>query len=625
MKKTTLFVLLGFVALLGAVLFMEYRPKPAEADALTIPGFLDEGETAAKATTDLKDPGFTKVVIERGADKLVLEKDGDAWSMTEPRRARVEDFKVKQMFVPLQTPSESLFSKEAKDEDLPLYGLGPDEATSVEITRDGKVFTSFVVGAAEKSEDPEAGADEVDTWVKQKGSSRVYRIGGKDLHKPFAVKANDLRDKKLFDFEKDDIRKVTLLNPDNASDPEIVLVNRAPEKPAGAEEPKGDVKPSQPADWEFEKPAGVKLGDPSGLLGSIAGLRAAEFVSASDEGAKATGLGEGDKPFVVKVALGGGKEVTLRIGATEGNNTYAELAGDDERIKIAKYSADTLRKTVPDLREKKVLGLKKEDVVGVIFQKTGVELSRTGNDWTMDKPPGYSAGKDAVDTLLRDIETFAITEFVSPVPGVEETGLDPATAAHVIIKTTGGDKELLFGTEEDSKVWVQQIGSPEVWRVSSYTAKKLDKGPDDLRDRQVFTFDRGDVAKLELGKKGETVTLERDATETDDSKAWKVVSPEEVAPKGQTVATIITTLANLKAKSFITGKQFAEVGLTDGAFTVKLTLKNGQSRELLLSDQQYQGETYAVAPSETGWQRQLFTVNQYQAKNLTKTLKDLTE
>lgn len=628
MKKTTIIVLLAFGALLAAVLLMERKTDHNGQSTFSIPGTLEEGATEAKTTTDVKDPGFDTIVLERKGTKMVLvreaAKDGgeDTWKLSEPRESAIEQFKVKQMFLPLQTKTESVFAKDVKAEDLPVYGLGPDEATRVEITKGGAVWASFTVGAAEKSEDPEAGSDEVDTWVLDAEGGHVFRMAGKDLHAAFALELSDLRDKKLFSFEKKDIRKLTLR--DGAST--VVLVDKAPP----AEPPK--VEEGQPApppaasegQWVFEQPADKVLGSPSTLLATLAGLRVTEFKSLDD--AKDGGLGDGDKPYAVEATLTDGKTVTLLLGKEDGPSTWCKLAGGDEAFTISKYTAEQLHKTVDDLREKKVLGIKADGVAGVAFASSGLEIKRVGDDWQAVTPPGITVGKDEVHTLLRDLEGFTVSDFVSPVPPPAETGLDPATAKRVTITTAGGQVALLIGKEADAKVWVMREGADEAWRASTYAAKKLDRTADDLRDKQVFSFPRDAIAKIVLqkGTGGEETTLERDPAEADATKAWKIVVPTGLEGDAGKIGSLVTTLVNLKAKAMLPEKKADEAGLVaDKAFRVAVSLADGSTQTLLISEDQYQGDNYAVVADGSSWKRFTFTLNQYQAKNLTKTSADL--
>lgn len=621
MKKTTLFVLLAFAALLAAVLLMERKTDDRQA-TLTLPGFLEDAATAAKTTTDLMDPGFDRIVIERAGRRVVLtktkEKDEDVWRMSEPVDARVEQFKVKQMLMPLQTPTESLFAKAYKEEDLALYGLAENEATTVEIFKGGAPWASFVVGGSEKAEDPEAGADEIDTWVMEKSGGQIFRMGGKDLHTPFAIEVNDLRDKKLFDFEKADIRKLTLRNPADEANPQIVMVDRAPP-------PEGDA-PAGDGDWAFEVPADKILGSPSALLAGLAGLRVAEYVGL--DAAADGGLAESDEPYEITAELRDGKTVTLALGAEDGANTWAKLRGGSEAYKISKYTAGTLKKTLSDLREKKVLGLKADQIEGVAFAEAGVDIKRVGDQWSAVMPAGFELGTDEVNTLLRDIEAFAVTDFVAPPPPVETTGLGP-TAKRVVVRAGGAEVVLLIGNEADGKTWVGREGdSAEVWQASTYSAKKLDRTQTELRDKQVFPFTRETMARITLqkGSGGETVELERDPAEPDATKAWKVAVPTGLNGDATKISSLVTTLVNLKAKAFAPEKGAEEAGLSkDKAFRLQVTLTDGTSAELLISDDQYQGDNYAVVTNGASWRRQTFTVNQYQAKNLIKSSSDLSQ
>jgi hypothetical protein len=83
MSRATLVNIVLALIVAGLALFLYLRPKPGDAPAL--------------ALSSLAPDGVTRVQVERGDARFVLEKRDGNWFLTQPYRARADEFRTKQL------------------------------------------------------------------------------------------------------------------------------------------------------------------------------------------------------------------------------------------------------------------------------------------------------------------------------------------------------------------------------------------------------------------------------------------------------------------------------------------------------------------------------------------------
>lgn len=620
MNRNALIAAVVFMGLLGVVLFLEFKPDEKDTEAFAISGFLDKPDDAVKTVAELNTSGFEKIEITRKGETLGFELRDGTWKMTAPVEANAEEVKLKSILLPHQKTLNSIYSAKASDDTLSDYGLDGDNAIEVKITKEGALFAHYLVGDSTRSDEPGAGADETDTWIREPGSDRIYRLAGADLRRAVDVTMSDLRSKKFFELTKDAIRSIELINPEDQGVAKVIIVN---ETPAAADkaDPDGEDAKSPEAKWVIQEPSGYIAGSGiNTLANSIAGLRASEFLR-STEGLD-TGLG-GATLTSVQVAFRDGSEHTLVLGNTVEDDTFASFEGSEEVFKLSKFTANALKKTLNELRNKKVLGIDRTKVTSI--QMPAVTLAKTGEDWGFTNPPGLQVDKDGMSGLLRDLENFSVTDFADA-SQPQTLGLGEGSDIQRTTIAHGGKTSVLAigpAVDDVHYGYLDTGAAPkEVWKLTAYMAKKFrDKTATDFRNRKVFAFTRDDVQSVTLKSGGETIVIKRAGEE--NVYAVEVDGAPLPAADAPVVSTVVSTLANLKAKSFSGAMLPADAGLSAGAFTAETVLKDGTTHTLVISDKSEEENNYALAPSESEWGQQVFTLNKYQAKNIMKSGTDL--
>ena len=615
MNRKTLFTVGALFAVIAMVLFLENAPEETAVERWTLPGFLENPNGAVKNATELLPPPIDQIQIERPEGAFTLKRKEGVWELISPRKATVEQVRVQAMLLPFQTPTASLFSQTVKEEELKLYGL-EKAPIRVALFEGESLFTTFVIGDIARSDDPEAAPEEVDTWIQKPDTNQVFRMPGKDFRKPFDHTASSIRSKKVFLFDRENIRAMALHNPESAAVPVLKLVDEAAEVEAGTE---------RKSQWRIVEPSGFEIGSITSTINSFANLRATEF-GPKDITDEVAGLRPEDSPFKAEITLLDGSKTTLLLGKTIDSTSYGRVVGANEIFAMEDYTARGIRKGLDDVRNRKVLNVTAGGVTNVRFNKPGIELTRTEAGWKMPSHPTIPVSQSAVEAMLKDLEAWTVTGFA---PASEQVGkgLDAeANPERVSIAHNGTKTTILIGELLDNIHWAMRDGADlEIWKATPFMAEKLiGKTSDDFRERGIFNFKRDDIARVELVHSNQTLIIEHNP-DGQNEETWSVTRGEDKVnkPKPQLVSSILSSIANVQVKAFADDVNRKGAGLEkEGVFHARIKLKDGSLHRLEISDDSRDKSPYAAAPSVGIWKNRVFTMNRFQAESIRKKYKD---
>lgn len=606
-------ILLGvFAGLLVLVLAAALWPRRTAGPDLKVAGW-GPGQKVDKSE---EDGPIDRIELTVDGKTTTLARAGKTWTVSPPDGARADRFRVRQMIDAFREDVQAVLGTRVADGDWKTFGLDPAGAVKVVLYKGGAPAAALEVGANRK---PEQGYGEGDTFVRVPGQDRAWRVIDRNLRRPFDdLKA--LRDRKLSDFDAGDVVALSIRAP-GAADPadrEIELTSEA--KPGTGDAAK-DRKPERT--WRFVRPEGVAAGDVRTFANTLAGLYAQEWLDALPPGVD---LDAG--ATTIAATLDGGRKATFRVSATREESAFVAVEGMAGYAKVAKTTGDSLRKKVVDLRDRSLLGAKREEIasVAIVDGAKRVAFERDGNGFRALEPAGLPLGRAQVDLLLADLETLRADAIVAPSAAAGlETGLD-APAATLTVRTKDGRTRVVqVGREgEKGNVYASVAGSPDVYVVAQWMLNKVRKGPQDLRNRKLFDFEADQVAGVELVHKDETVTLARDASRPADAPFVATTPRDEKNLKAETVRTLVSSLAGLTVKDFATDRTPKTAGLGAGEeLRVTVTLKDGSRHVLRVSAEKLASDPFGTSPTEPGFKDAVFTLNTYQVKNFQKRLKEL--
>lgn len=614
MKKKTVVLLTLFAGLLLVVLVSHFWPKSGDISEMKIVGW-GGGKKVDKSE---EEGPIEQIEIQIGKEKSILSRgEKNKWVMNPPEGARADPYKVRQIVDMFNDDLVSVIGSRLTPNDEPAFGLDEENRISIALYKSGVAVVKLEIGKVQK---PEEGYGEGDTFVRLPGEMKAYRIIQRDLRRPFEDGIKGLRERKIFDFESDDIQEIVLKNPSATMpiDRLIELASDEGKKPEG--EGDKDKKPQRV--WRIVKPEGFKAGEVRSFASTIAGLYAQEYLDNPPEG-----VNFDTESAVLDVKLTDGKKITIQVSKNKDDYCYLKIDGVPGIVKVSKYTGDSLRKRVSDLRDKSIFNLSKDDIQRVEITQGNQRLSivKEKGEYRMLVPSGIPVGKMQADSLFSDIETLKADTY--PESWKEaETGFDkPKIIVDVYLKD-GGVRSLIVGNETGSGSYAKLANSNEVFTIASWMLSRIKKNPMEFRNKKVFDFEASAMKEVELVHKDETVRLvSEEEGEEKKEVVWKALSPQmDSNLKKDTVNTLVNTLAGLMVKDFVPEKKIKDVELDKSPeLVVTVTLKDGTKHTIKISSQKKDGDPFATSTTENDFKGVVFTLNQYQVKNFQKRLAEL--
>jgi len=452
--RYTLGAALLFVALLVWVLARERGRAPQEGELFKLD---------VKQVTRLE-------VTPQGGEPMALEKRGDQWWIASPFEGWADKDEAERV---ARTLCE-LKPDKRPDEDptRAQYGLDKPVLTA-RLWYDGNKKVEIALGA----ETP-VGSQLFARIEGRKGLFLVSSVVKTDLSK----KPEDLRDKKLAHYEKDDVEAVALQNARGTFEVKSRLVDGKKE-------------------WDLVQPVQTKADRWSvdTLVNRPGEIEVKGFEKKPDKLAQ-FGL---DKPSAkLTLHLASAKTVTILLGAKakktvkqqygegaeEQDIVYAMTEGRPELLMVEASLADDLDKDLMALRDKRILAVDREKIRGLRVQrKKGLDfyVAKRAGEWFVDLPRPGKAKQTKVDDLLWNLEDLQTSEFIEKPEGIKQYGLAVPQVVVTIETTDAGTTKVLFGDRtEDSRFYCKVEDRDTVYVVSDLFVTSLPEKAEDIEAGQ---------------------------------------------------------------------------------------------------------------------------------------------
>ena len=618
------------IAILGIAAFAVTREEAtAPPKTLTIEGYASAEELAAEKTRGILDgpadityPIDEILISQRGATTRML-RSGEGkelnWTLEEPLKSAAVKFRVEKLIKLFKERTTSVHSKSIKPDDHALFDFEAERRIRLTLKSKGVVWqgADLIIGRVEESESQTAqGGISKDTWVMRADDETVaYRIAGKDLRTESETPLSDLRDKKLFTVEADDIVNITLKAPSGET---LVLSGERSE--ASAAEPAKASKAK--VSWTLSTPKGYALDESvTSFVRNITNARTKAFIPEA-QGPKE---GLGDALWHLRGRDHQGEAFGLRF-ANEGDPAWAQVDGRKEWVQLDTYTLKNLQKTLADLREKTLWSLPEADISAVTFgaaEGKGVHVVRQESGWTM----GQGAPAD-MSQHLRQLAKLKAKRYAEP--GELEGAKASLSTPYFNAELRAGEKSVnvVVGPELQSEAlknhhWAQVNGGEPVL-LASFNAKRLLKGADELALKRFFDLERSAIMELSVTHPDKTVVSLKRAAAGAPLELSEL--PEgKIGTKAPAVGTMSGTLPNLKAKSFEGKISPQEAGLVaEKSYRVRILDDKGVEHLLLVSSVSSGPDPYAMALTGPLAKR-VATISNFQALNLQKKASELSE
>jgi len=325
-KGTTILFIL-FVILGGYVYFTEYRGKEER----------QKQEESKKKAFQVEQKDITEISLVYPDRTFSAVKKGERqWEITSPAgvQADSEEWESLASNIP-QIDRNDTVAQNAQD--LTSFGLKDPPIKVSAKTKDGKALEILFGGENPKK---------TYNYAKLGGSNDVF-LTGSNWSKTFTKTVSDVRNKKLLEFETDDIDGVKI-----------------------AENTKELEAQKSGENWQLRKPVDTRAdsSEISSFVSSIRFGRAQSFPDAAVD-AKAAGL---DTP-ALKVTLHDGKAKTDRVlligKSPEKDKYYARDASRDAIFIMDKEIPEKARRPLLDWRDKTIVKLDRDKLEKIEIQR----------------------------------------------------------------------------------------------------------------------------------------------------------------------------------------------------------------------------------------------------------------
>jgi uncharacterized protein DUF4340 len=455
---------------------------------------------------DTKD--VTAMSLKRGAESIQLSRDGEAWQMLEPVKARASRQTIDELLANVLTAKIDR-EIDANPKSPADFGLDKPAADLTLTLKDGKTL-GLELGAKNPT----------GVWVyaRERGKPAVFVLGEsvlRDATKPVA----DFRDRTILAFESKDVSGFELVLPDETIDVE------------GA-----------PNAWRITKPVALRADNEtvSEFLDKLTAQKVKDFVAEAPPSRDAYGL---ERPIRITINTGKDKDRasrTLLLGKVDDakKGVYAMRAGETSVLLLPEEVWKQVPKNVGVLRSKTVVEVDRDKVAKLEIDspKGAVTVARDAGQWKIVAPQALPADQIEVGAILTKLADLRAQGFLSEdASGIARYLAKPEVKV-ALTDQAGATTTLLLASSKETRggaasAYAAVAGKGPVTLVDAKALADLGRSAMDLRDRRIVAgLEPRDVKKVRIKAGGQTMVLERSG-ETE----WRVVEPAKGAANTQKV------------------------------------------------------------------------------------------
>lgn len=384
--KTTFILFIVFMGLLAFIFLFDVKDVGREE-----PG---------DKLVDLPSEDIEEIRFKTEELTITFKKEGeDNWLISEPIEAKADKYEVDRIADDFSSLGIDRVVEE-EPEDLEKYGI-PQKEISLKF-KDKDAPVKVLVGMENPLDQK--------FFAKREDETRVVLIAS--THKTLLEKkVFDFREKKIFQFETDDVKGIKLDSVDIRWDAEK------------AEE-----------EWFLKSPVDslAEKSDITSLLSSLSDLKAKEFVSEekNEEEMKKFMLDAPAHTVTLQMPLKN-QEVTFLIQKSE-DKLYATTSLSPKIVEVEDTILSKLEKDPLEMREKEVADFYAWEVNKVSLERGDLRFTVAEDEeedkWHFESEENEEADKDKIEEFVRKIEALEAEEFIDPPLDLTEFGLEPPQA-----------------------------------------------------------------------------------------------------------------------------------------------------------------------------------------------------
>ncbi|HYS15368.1 MAG TPA: DUF4340 domain-containing protein, partial [Candidatus Binatia bacterium] len=499
-----------------------------------------------------------EVELKRTDSTVTLKREGDAWQILAPVKARGDRGPIDETVTSIVTARMDR-EIEADPKALGDFGLDRPAAEATLKLKDGKQI-GLILGAKSPT----------GVWVyaREAGKPAVFVVGDsvlRDTTRPVA----EFRDKTVLAFDQKDVTGLEI----DTRDEKIAL-----------EQADGRWKLTRP------RPLPADADTVRNFLEKLRAARVKEFAADAPRSLEPFGL---DKPVRLDVQTGRDKDratKTLLVGRADPakKGVFAMRPGESTVMLIPDETWAAVPKNLAVLRDKTLVGFDRDKVTQIEIEsaKGAVTLAKDGERWKITAPQPLAADQVEAGAVLFKLRDLRAQAFLSDdASGIPRYLAKPTVRVNITEQGASAPRTVLLAPSTEKRAgapsaYAAVAGQGPVVLVDGKALDELARSPDDLRDRTLLSgLEPRDIKRMRVRAGGQTIVVERSG-END----WKLVEGGKGAAKAATVDNLLYALRALKWKTIAapTGDEPAKYGLDAPTLEVTLVKADGSEAGVLL-------------------------------------------
>ena len=260
-----------------------------------------------------------------------------------------------------------------------------------------------------------------------------------------------------------------------------------------------------------------------------------------------------------------------------------------EIFSVRAYRFDNLNKGLSDLRDRRVLAFAESDVKELRLERGDERIILTrqeGDAWQLQADVAVSADKDAVDGLVRAVQTGKLKEFTDEAPDstiLSQRSLAPTPLVDLalVVGSDRAEKRLQVGHLSRDGHYARDLSRNVVFTIDTTLVAKLYQSVHDLRDKEPVQFDQESITQIELHRAAETVVAQKDT-----AGQWIFVQPAQRQARSWKLSGLLGDLNGVEVEGFIDdqAEDLAPYRLDPALVTVRLLAGGEEAVEVRLAE-----------------------------------------
>ncbi|HUU15250.1 MAG TPA: DUF4340 domain-containing protein [Terriglobia bacterium] len=250
---------------------------------------------------------------------------------------------------------------------------------------------------------------------------------------------------------------------------------------------------------------------------------------------------------------------------------YAQVAGNPRVVILPRFTRTSLDKKAFDLRDKRVMTLDPDQLTRLEAESKDSRWTLVKNPegtWNLDLPPLARVDRFTVEGLVNRFKSAAMQSIVAEQKENAAKYGFGAPELRIRASGPGGEQTLVLGKKDDGYYFAMNSALDPVFTLDAGFLTQFQKKPDDLRDKDLFSFSTFEVKRLEVEAPSGSRVFEKKV----ENKAtkWKQRAPAAKDLSTDKVETLLNDLRDLRAESFPRGTDLASFGLAKPAYRFKV-------------------------------------------------------